>query len=95
MPPYKLGKPVVLDDIPPTAVRAPRGQFEPVYESIADLKRGSALPLTFETEKDGYAARACLRKIAKRNGEFLSSSRSADKLTIYFWIEPKGSVNHG
>ncbi|HEY4358230.1 MAG TPA: hypothetical protein VGN16_20965 [Acidobacteriaceae bacterium] len=47
------------------------------------------MPITFASNKDALVGRAALRKIAKRKDEFLSSSLADDKVTFYFWIEPK------
>ena len=90
MPKFTVAPPVKMDDVPdPEVSRAPRGQCEPVFEQIASLKRNQALPLTFKASKDGLAVRGALRKIAKRKGEILSSSYTPDRLTFFFWLEPK------
>jgi len=89
---FKIATPVAMKDVPQPKPRTRRGQWNEVFDKISDLKRGMAMPIRFDKPEDGYYARGAMRKVAKAAGEFLSSSMSEDKLTFYFWIEPKETV---
>lgn len=60
---------------------------EELYVQIGELKTGNALRALFENEKHGDYVRGKLRNLAKKDKQFMSSSRSADGLTRYFWLE--------
>ena len=58
-----------------------------LYVRVGALKPGSALKAEFESEAHGDYVRGKLRGKAKKDRQFMSSSRSADGLTRYFWLE--------
>ena len=58
-----------------------------LFSALADLPRGKALPITFQDEGDVYYARTALRKLAKKEGFTLSSSKRDGETIVYFWLE--------
>ncbi len=60
---------------------------EELYAKIGQLKTGTALKAEFESDKHGDYARTKLRSLAKKEKKFMSSSRSEDGKTRYFWLE--------
>jgi len=87
--PFSVGKPVPMQSVPQPAAKNEPSKYAALYEQVSDCKRETALPVTFPDERVMGACRTALRKIAKNTGDFISSSREADALTVYFWIEPK------
>ncbi len=91
---FTMKEAVSIDNLPePPTGRGRRGQLKEVFDKIAALPRGRALPITFKENKDAPTARGALRKIAKRQDEVLSSTREQDGRTFYFWIEPKDAAS--
>jgi hypothetical protein len=58
-----------------------------IYAQVGQLKAGTAIKVEFETETHANYIRSKLRVKAKKDGKFMSSSRSEDGKTRYFWIE--------
>ncbi len=87
---YMIAKPVDMAAVPDPPRQTGRSSpLFAVFEQVYDLPRGKALPITFRDVKRGLYVRGQLRKWAKKRGDMLSSSRTADHLTFFFWIEPK------
>lgn len=90
VPSKRYAKPSVavvkMDDVPEPPSR--NGSIaEDLYAKICELKLGTALRAEFENEKHGDYVRGKLRRMAKKDKQFMSSSRSADGKTRYFWLE--------
>jgi hypothetical protein len=60
---------------------------ESLYAEISKLKPGTALKAEFENEKNAEYVRGKLRSLAKKDKQFMSSSKSADGKTRWFWLE--------
>lgn len=78
---------VTMADVPEPPLTGRSGISDALYAQIAALKPGSALKVEVETEQHGDYIRGKLRKKAKADKQFMSSSRSADGKTRYFWLE--------
>lgn len=78
---------VGLDTVPAPAFRD-AGIAAPLYAQIKELS-GSALKADFESEGHASYVLTKLRKIAKKEGEELLSSKSGDGKTRYFWLAAK------
>lgn len=76
---------VAMEDVPEPNVRN-NGIAAPLYAQIAALESG-ALKVSFETKGHASYVLTKLRKIAKKEGHDLLSSRSADGKTRYFWLQ--------
>ncbi len=76
---------------PPVSGRS-RGYVEGIFARIKALPAGKAIKIPVPKKIRGTYIRAKLRRLAKEERRFLSSSRSADKLTWYFWLEPDGTA---
>lgn len=90
VPSKRFGKPVLavvkMDEVPEPPPR--NGSIaEELYAQIGGLKMGTALRAEFESDKHGDYVRGKLRGMAKKNKQFMSSSRSADGKTRWFWLE--------
>ena len=89
MPKFEIKQAVAISAVP---VFAPVGRvsvYEPAYEALTKLGGGEALPLSFESVKEALGGMAAMRKIAERNKQKLKSSRSSDRLTVFFWLGDK------
>lgn len=84
--PHVMGA-VGMDGVPAPALAGRVGIGDRLYAQICKLKRGMALEVRFETCKHAEYTRGRVRKKAKDDGQFLSSSRSDDGCTRYFWLE--------
>lgn len=83
-----VGKPVSMAEVPTPPTRS-RGRWAAVYEKIAGLRTGQALPIHFTGDAHAYYARAALRKLAKAAGERMLSNWNKPSRTMYFWLETK------
>lgn len=78
---------VTMDAVPDPPVNARRDKYGVLWTQIGELKPGRALRAVFGSEKQAKYVRSSLRKRAKAEGLFLSSSHETDLVTWYFWIE--------
>lgn len=78
---------VAMDAVPDPPTNARRDKYGVLWEKVAELKPGRALSAVFSSEKQAKYVRGSLRKKAKSEGLFLSSSHETDCLTWYFWLE--------
>lgn len=78
---------VGMQEVPDPPASRSREKYGRIWEQIGELKPGKALRVDFESSKQALYVRGILRKKAKAEGVFLSSSRTADDLTFYFWLE--------
>ncbi len=90
MPSHRYGKPVIvvvkMDDVPEPPPR--NGSIaDELYVQIGSLKLGTALRVDFESEKHADYVKGKLRSKAKKDKQFMSSSRTADGKTRFFWLE--------
>lgn len=76
-----------MDEVPNPTVGENRSKYDGLYEQIGALKRGQALRVEFGSESHAAYVRGAMRKRAKKDGQFMSSSRDATGLTRYFWLE--------
>ena len=79
---------VSLDEIPEPTRGGQEGIAAALYVQIAELKKG-ALKVDFDSEGHAAYVLTKLRKIAKKEGAELLSSKSRDGKTRYFRIEKK------
>jgi len=91
VPSKRYGMPVVstvaIDEVP-EPVRRDAGIAAPLYAQIAELRPGlRALRVDFETEGHASYVLTKLRRIAKKEGAELLSSKSGDGKTRFFWLE--------
>ena len=90
VPMRRYGKPgvavVTMDDVPEPPPRNGSVANE-LYIQISGLKMGTALRVDFESDKHGDYVRGKLRSKARKDKQFMSSSRSEDGKTRYFWLE--------
>jgi hypothetical protein len=77
---------VKMDEVPEPPPRN-RPVAEQLYLQVRELGQGNALKASFESEKHGEYVRGKMRAMAKKEKKFLSSSRTADGKTRYFWLE--------
>lgn len=70
---------------PPTTERS--GISDALWVQLSALKPGAALKVEFEADQHASYVRGKLRAKAKVNKQFLSSSRTADGKTRFFWLE--------
>jgi hypothetical protein len=92
MPPTKRhGAPTVsviaMQDVPEPPAGRGGSIGEELYRKVKALQTGQAVKADFETEKHGEYVRTKMRSLAKKDKLFLSSSRSTDGRTRYFWLE--------
>lgn len=98
IPSKRYGRPAVsvvkMDEVPapPAATLCVADEL---YTQICGLCAGVALSATFDSEGHGDYVRGRLRAKAKKAGKFMSSSRSEDGKTRYFWIEEVESDHVG
>lgn len=78
---------VAMDQVPEPPMSGRTGIAHALYVQITALRPGSALKAEFETEAHADYVRGKLRNKAKVDKRFMSSSRSADGKTRYFWLE--------
>lgn len=78
---------VAMSVVPDPPVTERNGYADMLYKQISGLKLGSALKVEFEASSQADYVRAKLRTKAKADKQFLSSSRSEDGKTRYFWLE--------
>jgi hypothetical protein len=76
-----------MDEVPDPPVGESRGKYDGVWFQVCECKPGKAVRVEFESEKQAKYVRAAMRKKAKADGKFLSSSHTADGTTWYFWLE--------
>lgn len=80
---------VSMDAVPDPPVASRKSALGPVIEAVFRAQSGQAVRVPVSSLQRGIYIRGQLRAQAKRRGRFLSSSREADGLTFYFWLEPK------
>jgi hypothetical protein len=78
---------VTMADVPQPPMDSYRGKYEAVWERILALRGDRAVCAVFAHERQAKAVKASFKKKAKAIGKFLSTSRSHDGLTWYFWLE--------
>ena len=78
---------VNMQDVPEPPLTQRTGIADALYEKVKALKPNTALKAEFETEQHADYVRSRLRTKAKEDKRFMSSSRSVDGRTRYFWLE--------
>jgi hypothetical protein len=78
---------VTMAQVPEPPMTQSQGIAEALWQQIVSLKTGTAVKAEFEADKHADYVRTKLRSRAKKNKQFLSSSRSEDGKTRYFWLE--------
>lgn len=90
VPSRRYGKPAIavvkMEDVPEPPPN--KGSIaEELYAQIGGLKMGTALRVDFESETHAEYVKGKLRGKAKKDRQFMSSSRSADGKIRWFWLE--------
>lgn len=78
---------VTMDQVPESPLSGRTGIADALWAQIMALKAGAALKAEFESDAHASYVRGKLRAKAKDAKKFLSSSRSPDGKTRYFWLE--------
>jgi hypothetical protein len=78
---------IAMADVPPPPVTGHSGFAEALWAQICALKVGAALQVEFEASTHADYVRGKLRARAKKLKQFLSSSRTLDGKTRFFWLE--------
>jgi hypothetical protein len=76
-----------MDDVPASPLGRNASKYDDMYEQVCRLKAGQALQVQCSSQSNAAYIRTAMGKRAKKDGQFLSSSRSADQMTRYFWLE--------
>ena len=76
---------VSMDAVPDPGIEP--GKYAEMFDQVLALQNGNALRVDFASKSHALYVRAVLRKMAKGRKRFLSSSKSPDGTTRYFWFE--------
>lgn len=78
---------VAMEQVPESATPERAPISAEIYRQLVGLPAGQALRVGFESDNHASYVRGKLRNLAKKDGRFVSSSRSADGKTRWFWLE--------